>query len=398
MSMIPLLEITDKGIYAPPTEAVMAGLWRLFKTAFGDELNEDLRTPQGQLITSLTAMIQDERNQMIQLLNLTDPRYSKGIWQEGIGQIYFLERKHQTHSNVILTFIGLANVKIPAKSQFMDRNGYLWETTKDVLIGNNGRAQVQALCTTAGTIQAVAHSINIMIKVIPGLDQVLNETAAIEGREEESRTDFEERRRESVAANSKNTNAATYGAVADLKDVVSVFVVDNPTDETVLVGSTHYPIIRNSILVSVVGGDDYEIAKTALIKAGSGCSFNGNTEVKVRDTDNFPERPPVYNVKIMRPKHIPVYFRIRLEDETAMSLQDEKAMKKAIIEAMQSGKTKARIGHPVVALRFVCQVTAVTSLIIESIQISRDQQNFTDVLDFGVDEFPFTTEDYIEFV
>ncbi|MDS7935678.1 baseplate J/gp47 family protein [Acinetobacter sp. V91_7] len=395
---IPKLEITEKGIYAPPTEAVLAGAWEMLKGAFGNNLTEDLRTPQGQLVTSITAMVQDERNQMIELLNLTDPRYSKGVWQDGIGHIYFLERKRQTRSTAVLIAMGLKGAKIPRGTQFLDVSGLLWECSTDAVIGEHGVTTINVHCLTAGTIKAAPNTINRFLKVIPGIDRVFNEAAAIEGREEESHIDFEERRRESVAANSKNTNAATYGAVADLENVISVFVVDNPTDETVLVGSTDYPVIRNSILVSVVGGDELDIAKMALTKAGSGCSFNGNTEVTIKDTDNFPERPPVYKVKILRPQHIPIYFKIRLEDETAMSIKDEKAMKKAIVDAMQSGKSKAKIGHPVVALRFVCQVTAVTSLILESIQISRDHLNFNDVLDFGVDEFPFTTEDYIEFV
>ena len=96
--------------------------------------------------------------------------------------------------------------------------------------------------------------------------------------------------------NSKNTDSATYGAVSNLSDVVDVFVKSNPTDETITIGTTDYPLIRNSILVSVVGGNPEEIAKTILSKAGSGCSFNGNTEIIVTDSENYSSRPPEYTV------------------------------------------------------------------------------------------------------
>ncbi|AOA58339.1 baseplate J/gp47 family protein [Acinetobacter larvae] len=394
----PLIEITEKGVIAPTTDAVVAGLWDLFKQAFGDDLNIDMRTPQGQLVTSLAAMIQDERNQMIELLNMTDPRYSKGVWQEGIGNIYFLNRKRETYSTVELSVMGLRGVKVAAGTQFSDSLGYVWKTLNDVTIDESGIAAVKAECTTPGQISAAAHSINTLVKSISGIDRLTNPKAAQLGREEEGRIDFEERRRLSVALNAKNTNAATYGAVADIDGVVSLYVEDNPTDETVHSGITRYPLIRNSILVSVMGGDDYEIANTLLIKAGSGCSFNGNTEVIVKDTENFQIRPPTYKVKILRPTAVPVYFKIVLEDLSELSFHDESNIKDALIDATKSGKTKMNIGLPVIALRYVCRISAVADLVLESLRISRDGINFTDVLEFGVDEFPCTSGEYIEFV
>ena len=86
---VPNLTITDQGIQVPTTAEVVTGLWSLFTAAFGSDLNTDAATPQAQLITSLAALIQDERNQFVQLLNQVDPNYSTGIWQDGIGYIYF---------------------------------------------------------------------------------------------------------------------------------------------------------------------------------------------------------------------------------------------------------------------------------------------------------------------
>ena len=54
---IPTLQITDKGIIAPTTDEVISSLWEMFKSVFGKELNTALNTPQGQLVTSLAAII-----------------------------------------------------------------------------------------------------------------------------------------------------------------------------------------------------------------------------------------------------------------------------------------------------------------------------------------------------
>lgn len=389
---IPALQVTDQGIVAPATNDVIKGLWEMFKEAFGHDLNTAMNTPQGQLVTSLAAIITDERNQMINLLNQFDPRYAQGIWQDGLGYIYFMTRKQATHSNVDLLLTGLAGTTIKAGTQFVDDNGQAWQLTQATVIANNGQVTAHALCTVAGNINAAADTITTIPKAISGLDRVTNPSAAMAGVKEESRLDFEKRRHASVAINSKNTNASTYGAIADLPDVKDVYVVDNPTDETISVGATHYPVIRNSILVAVMGGDDERIARTILTKAGSGCSFNGNTSCVIADTENFPVRPPTYTVKFLRPAMVPVFFQVVVDDKDQLSHQDSEAIKAAIIDALATGTTRAAIGHAVIASKFICPVaTVIPHLSIVALRISKDGQNWQDMLQIGVDEFPTTT-------
>ena len=396
---IPSLSITNQGIEAPSTQEVIDGLWQLFRDAFGSDLSTNIATPQGQLVTSLAAIITDERNQMIKLLNQFDPRYSQGIWQDGIGYIYFMTRKQATRSMAQLTVIGLAGAVIPDGFQFKDGGDNTWEATASVTIDDSGQAKLDVQSTLDGPIAAAPNTITVIPKALAGLDRVSNEFAAILGTDEESRTDFEVRRRGSVALNSKNTNSATYGAVADLPDVIDVYVIDNPTDVTVNVGSTNYPVIRNSILVSVVGGDSEAIAKTILAKAGSGCSFNGNTEITVYDTENHSSRPPEYKVKFLRPKQVPIYFQVELENKAMMSFQEEDAIKSAILKALESGSTKARIGQAVIASRFICPVAnAAPNLGIVSLRVNKTASGYLDKIAIGVDEYPVANAYQIKIV
>lgn len=389
---IPQLQITDNGILAPSTDEVIDGLWDMFKAAFGKDLNTAMNTPQGQLVTSLAAIITDERNQMINLLNQFDPRYAQGIWQDGLGYIYFMTRKMATHSSVELVLTGLAGTSIAAGTSFNDDNGNTWQITHKTVIGSDGKAVAQAQCTTSGSVNAAPDTITTIPKAIAGLDRITNPYAAIAGVNEESRVDFEKRRYASVAINSKNTNASTYGAVADLPDVKDVYVIDNPTDETINVGVTNYPVIRNSILVSVVGGNDEAIAHTILNKAGSGCSFNGNTECIIADTENFPVRPPTYTVKFLRPAIVPVFFQVTVDDRDSLSHQDSEAIKVAITKGFATGATKAAIGQPVIASKFICPVAAtIPHLSVISLRISKNGVEWVDILNMGVDEFPTTT-------
>ena len=389
---IPSITITDQGIIAPSTQEVLNGVWAMFREAFGDDLNQSQDTPQGQLVVSLTAIIQDERNQMIQLMNQIDPQYSRGIWQDAIGELYFLTRQQNTFSTAPITLEGLVGTIVPTGFQIGDQAGNIWETTGDFIIDTGGSITGTVQCLTAGAIEAAPNTITNIIVALSGLDRVTNPSAATVGLDEESRENFEIRREESVAANAKNTDAAVRGAIANLPSVVDVWVKSNPTDATVNFGSTNYPVIRNSILISVVGGTDYDIAWQALVKAGTGCSFNGNTEVTVYDTDTFPVDAPDYQVKFLRPSTVTVKYRVKVEDIAAMSYQDEQAIKNAILDSLKTGKTRARIAQNIRAAQYFPVVINATNLSIVDVEISvNGGTTWVNAAQLGVDQFPNTT-------
>lgn len=393
--MIPKLEITERGILTPTTEEVTAGLWLLMRSCFGDNLNTSMDTPQGQLVTTLTAIITDERNQLVELFNQFDPRYAEGLMQDALANIYFLQRKQATRSVVELTFNGLFGVIIPAGFQVSDDAGILWETDNSATITNNGLATVNAACVTAGPIAAAAGTINRIVRNRSGIDSVSNNAAAIQGRGQETRQEFEIRRQQSVAKNAKNTNSATYGAVNNIKDVIDCYVMDNPSDETITVGKTNYPLIRNSIAVSVVGGDDIAIAKEILVKAGSGCSFVGNTLVVYEDTDNFPYMPPKYNVKFIRPTHIPVDFIVTFEDRSLLTYQQIESIKSAIVQEFTSGEGRGQIARRLIASDFICPISQQATNRLISVQVGRKGDPAANYVEFGIDEFPALSVDDI---
>lgn len=386
--MIPKLEITQQGIIAPTTQEVIDGLWSLMKGAFGDKLNVSMDTPQGQLVTTLAAIITDERNQLIELFNQFDPRYADGQMQDAIGYLYFLQRKQATKSVAELTFNGLSGVTIPTGFQILDEAGLYWSTTGESRIGTNGLATVNASCNTAGMVSAQPNTINRIVRNISGLDSVTNNAAAVIGRNAESRQEFELRREQSVAKSAKNMNSSTYGAVSNINDVIDCYVVDNPSDATIKVGKTNYSLIRNSIAVSVVGGDDNEIAKQILTKAGTGCAFVGNTAVTYEDIENFPYMPPKYEIKFIRPTHIPVEFTVSFEDKNLLTFQEKEAVKNAILDEFKAGRGKGQIAKRLIASDYICTVAQSTTNRLLSIQVSRKGNASENYIDFGIDEFP----------
>ena len=134
------------------------------------------------------------------------------------------------------------------------------------------------------------------------------------------------------------------------------------------------------------------IAWQALVKAGTGCSFVGNTEVTVYDTDTFPVDAPDYLVKFERPDTVTVKYRVKIEDIAAMSYQDEQAIKNAILNALTTGKTRARIAQNIRAAQYFPVVINATNLSIIDVEISIDNgTTWVNAAQLGVDQFPNTT-------
>lgn len=387
---IPSATITTTGVSVPTTDEVKAGVWDLLKSCFGNTINTEENSPQGQLAVTLTALLQDRDAQLVQVLNQFDPRYSVGRWQEALGQLYFLDRHSATYSTAQVTFTGLNGTVIAKGFQLQDTNGVYWLTTEQYVIDTDGTITGTVQCATSGSISAAANTITGITTALSGLDRVTNNASAVVGTDTESRTDFEIRRKESVSANAKNTDASIRGAIANLSGVVDVWVKSNYSGEATTFGSTNYPVDAHAICISVVGGDSEAIAWQALVKSGTGASYMGNTNPKIYDTDTYPENPIPYDtVKFIRPTDKSVYFKIVVADVSSVTPSDETNCRNAIVNALASGTNKARIGQILRAFPYgAIASSAITSTSIISVQVSTDNATWTDSVLFGIDEFP----------
>ena len=386
---IPKATITDAGISVPSTEDVKSAMWDLLTTCFGSDLTQVENTPQGQIAVTETAVLQDRDAQLVQMMQQFDPLTASGKWQDAIARIYFLTRHSATASTAQVTFTGLNGVIIPQGFQIQDSNGYYWQTTSSLTIDVNGTITGTVQCTTSGSISAAANTITIISTALTGLDRVTNSASAVVGTDTESRADFEARRGASVAANSKLTDDATRGAIANLNGVVDVWVKSNYSADDTTFGKTNYPVKAHAVCISVVGGNDQEIGWQALVKAGTGAPFTGNTNPMITDTSTYPTRPPVYDtVKFIRPSDVSVYFKITMADISTVTPTDVTNMKNAIVNAMASGANRARIAQVLRAFQYAYTTQSATSSAINSIQVSTDNTTWVDSIEFGIDQFP----------
>jgi len=284
MTSVPSPLFGPQGFSAPAESDVLNGVRVDFNAAFGGNLNLALSTPQGQLATSLSAIIADKGSQFCFYASQVDPLYAQGRMQDAIARIYFLDRDPATSTTVTGTCTGLAGVLIPKNAQAIDTNRNIFLAVVGGTIPPSGTIDLAFAAQDTGPLACPAHALSRIYQTIPGWDSIDNATGvaigdAACGRDAETQQQFEYRRQNSVAHNAQGTLPAIYGAVLSCypesdptNRVTDVYATDNNTGSNKVVGGV--TLIPHSVYVCAADGDDASIANAIWTKKMPGCDYS----------------------------------------------------------------------------------------------------------------------------
>jgi len=355
---VPVVNWASSGPILPTEAEILAGAQQDLNTAFGGNLNPALETPQGQMASSLTAIIADKNSQLALIASMVNPNTAEGRWQDAIGAIYFLQRIPAAGTVVQATCIGVPGTNIPVGTLAQDTNGYTYACTTGGQILPGGSATLEFTNTTPGPIPCATGALSIIYQAIPGWDTITNPAAGVEGNLVESRQAFELRRRASVALNANGTVQAVRANVLAVPGVLSCYAIDNPTNSPVTVGGV--TLAANSIYVAVVGGEAQAVATAIWQKKSAGCSYNGNTTVPVADTSYTTYPQPTTQVSFEVPAALPLAFNVEIKANPLLAANITALIQSAIVAsaAGQDGGPPFEIGSMVFASRFYANVAA----------------------------------------
>ncbi|MBD9417669.1 baseplate J/gp47 family protein [Achromobacter sp. ACM04] len=356
-SQVPRVQFTPEGLVLPEESAILAGVQTDMDSAFGGGLNPALETPQGQLASSTTAIIGDKNNEFARYVNQVDPAFAEGRMQDAIGRIYFLDRKPGTPTVVIATCTGLSGVVIPVGARAEAVDGSLYLCTQAGTIQPGGSIDLPFACSVDGPVDCAPGALNQIYQAIPGWDSVLNADAGTVGSYVESRAEFEERRRQSVALNARGSLPSVYADVANVADVIDVYVTENNLSVPQTIGGVS--LVPHSIWVAVVGGEAADIAEAIWRKKSNGANYNGNTSYTVEDRDGYSYPYPSYVVTWETPAALPVKFAVQLANNPSLPSNIVDLTKQAIVDAFNGvdGGQRARIGSIIYASRFYAPIS-----------------------------------------
>ncbi len=342
---VPFPTFTPTGFVPPSEAAIMAGVIADFQAAFGGNLNTALNTPQGQWISSMTAIIGNCFNLFCYYASQCDPAYAIGRMQDAIGRIYFISRLPALPTLVSCTCIGAAGTVIPQGSLASDTAGNLYYSTAQGIIASSGNTTIVFANQQTGAIPCAEGTLVNIYQAIPGWDAIFNPANGVLGQVVESQSAFELRRQNTVEGNSLGAIGSIIGAVANVPGVIDYFGYDNGSAAPVSVLGQSIP--ANSIYICVAGGTQAAVAQAIFSKKAPGCAYTGNTVVTAYDNNPLYPAPIAYTVKYQTPNPLPIYFNVNLVNSVNVPSNAATLVQNAIINAFAGddvGIPRARIG------------------------------------------------------
>jgi uncharacterized phage protein gp47/JayE len=351
-SSVPPINWLPSGPVVPDESAIFDGVMADTNAAFGGGMNTtNLSSPQGQLSQSTTAIIGAKNDDMLEVVNGVDPDKADGRFQDAIGRIYFIDRNPAEPTTVVATCLGAANTPIPVGTKAKATDGNLYMCTQAGIIPASGTIDLQFACTVTGPIPCPANSLSVS-QAIPGLDRVTNANPGVIGSDVESRADFENRRSQSVALNSKGSVPSVRGAVLNVTNVLDAYVTDNPTNAPATIGGV--VVGPNTLYVCTAGGASQDIGSAIWTKKSPGCNTQGNTQVTVDDTDGYTPPFPQFTIRYDTAASLPILFLVQIANDSTLPANITQLAQQAIANAFSGadGGQRARIGRRILASRF----------------------------------------------
>lgn len=268
---------TENGLELNDTSTILEQVKNVFTTAFPD-LNTDPSTPQGQIITSLTELLTQAQQDIVEFANIF-VNGGTGIWLDAYAKTYYgITRKQVSKGSVTALISGTIGTIIPAG--FTAKSGdYEYSTISEYIIESDGSCYAELLAKDTGSFSIDAGTLTTIITPVKGVERITNPYESTSGADTE--TDNELRLR---VLNSLNYRAVSIfdGLLAQIEQLAGVQKIagkENYTKNSIeYKGITIEP---NSIAIVVKGGDLKQIGKVILENKTVGAYVQGDIDISV---------------------------------------------------------------------------------------------------------------------
>src|SRR5271156_964532 len=126
------------GFIGPTEAAILAGEQADLQAAFNGNLNPALAAPQGQLASSLAAIIGNIFDTFLYQSTQTDPAFAVGRWLDALARIYFIERLAGQSTTLQIACGGINPVQIKAGTLIEDSASNLYACVSGGTIPTSG--------------------------------------------------------------------------------------------------------------------------------------------------------------------------------------------------------------------------------------------------------------------
>ena len=297
MISTPVFTVTENGIQAPSYAEILDYFQSQARAIFGQDINVDADTQDGQLIAIFAQAVSDVNAQAIATYNQYNPNTAVGVGLDSAVKTNGISRHTATNSTVDLVLIGQAGTVI-TNGVATDDNENRWLLPDQVIIPVSGEITVTATAEEVGAIEASPNTITQIGTPTLGWQSVNNPTSATVGVAVETDVELRQRQSRSTELPSVSLWEGIIASLLNLEGVTRVSGVKNDEDATSDEG-----IPGHTIAMIVDGGDVDEIGKTIFLKKGEGVGTFWTTQTTYIDTYGFPNvikfsRPTIVNAYV----------------------------------------------------------------------------------------------------
>lgn len=276
------------GLQTLTQNEIVDNLTQDFKDIYGEDINVESNSPDGQLINIMAQMLEDQYELLNQVNASFDPDQAIGTVLDQRCAINGIQRKGGTYTYVTIeveadrsvTLDGIDRVSPEQAYTISDNEGNLFVLSATTPI-NSGTSQLVFRALNVGNVEVLPNTITTPVTIILGVISVNNPGVAItQGTNEETDAELRERRKRSVAISNQGYVDGLAAALENLSDVTKVNVYQNRSNTTDADG-----IPGHSIWVVIQGGTDAEIGQVMDNKVAGGVGMKGSQSVNVEQSD-----------------------------------------------------------------------------------------------------------------
>ncbi|MBZ5673718.1 MAG: hypothetical protein LAP61_05670 [Acidobacteriia bacterium] len=324
-------KLDASGLTVKTAAEITSDLTTGLKGVYGEDINVDQNSPDGQVVGILTQENVDLRELIANVNAGFDPDQAQGVVLDQRVAINGIQRQGGTYTNQPIDITVNATVNLQGLDADFDNPNGTGYTVQDG--AGNQFILTDSVTLTAGTttknfrakkIGAVNVPINTItnpVTIIPGVVSVINSSAAITvGQDQETDSQLRTRRAQSVSKAASGYLNGLLGVVLELPGVTEAALYENDGDT---VDSNGIP--AHGIWLIVSGGANSDIANAIYNKKSYGANMNGAVSVSILTASGLE-----FTAKFDRPTATNLYIRFNLKRTIPGTVFDTAAIAKYI--------------------------------------------------------------------
>ena len=372
-----LYDINNNGLKTPTLSELITYLENVFKSIYGDNINLEQNTPDGQLINILAQNLADINEVLTYWFNSVDPNVAEGRNLDRIVAYHNIKRKAGSYTQVPIIITANQQLSLQGlDNNYTDVNGTGFTVADSfgnqfILVQSatlqEGENTLIFRASEIGEVEPILNSITNILTPQLGVISANNPSAPLQiGVQEES--DYNLRNRFFLTPAIQGTGELDniVANLLNLDGVLSVYADENKQDTT-----NQYGTPPHSIWVIVNGGNNDEIANVIYSIISAGCGMKGNIVVPI--TNVFGNQEPI---RFDRPSTENLYINFTITKRSADITYNINTIKENLINNL-----KLTINDTITSNDITCLLKSLNdTLIYTDVELSNNGTTFTNMV------------------